>query len=228
MAMIDPNGQKKFERDPEEGNIPTGQYLCELSRVQETGPSAKFPGGNNRLVFEFTVVDPACPHLGGKKTVVFLGKTLLKSKEGRESNLVKWARMMGVVNPENGFDPDTLLGRRFMVMCEFAPGTNGEPGRAWARAAMASSGAPAPIAPNGAPIVNPPPASGTPDPNARWDYMNKDGKPVGGATTAELQQYITDNQLAIQNVRVKPAGAPPAQAKTADQWGFLSGDPVPW
>jgi hypothetical protein len=143
MAMITP-AESKFERDPEEGNFPTGVYNCRLTEVRETGPSANYPNGNPRLIFEFTVDEG--PYKG-KKTVAFIGKTLHKSKEGKESNLVKWARLMGVKNAEKGFDPDTLVGKVFQVMCELTDATGDKPARAWARTAMAISGAPLP--PNG-------------------------------------------------------------------------------
>jgi hypothetical protein len=218
MAMISPSEGKKFERDPQEGNIPTGLYLCELSRVQETGPSAKFPNGNPRLVFEFTILDGACK---GKKAVAFLGKTLLKNKEGRESNLVKWARMMGVPDPEKGFDPDGMLNKRFNVMIELTPGTNGEPPRGWARSVIAANN-PAPAAPpaSAPPGDGPPPDEATgPDPAAKWDYHDG-AKWVANQTTAEVQQSIVINGLMAQALWVRPAGS--KDAKKADDFGFTN------
>lgn len=175
MAMITPSEGKKFERDPEESNFPTGVYNCKLSRVEETGPSSKYPNGNPRIVFEFTVDDG--PYKG-KKAVAFIGKTLHKSKEGRESNLVKWARLMGVQSPENGFDPDTLIGKTFQVMCELTPGTDGKPGRAWARQAIAAN--------TGAPMTAPTPAAGT-----FFDISN--GKTVARKhSLEEVRQYLME------------------------------------
>jgi hypothetical protein len=235
--MIDPNDGKQRDRDPEEGNIPTGLYLCELSRVSEVAPSAKFPNGNPRLVFEFTLCDPNYPALRGKKAVTFLGKTLHKSKEGKESNLVKWARMMGVANPERGFDPDTLLNKRFNVMVELTPGTNGEPGRGWARQAMlavqqaAASPQPQPSltasgsASTSGTIGTPGPNAG--DPNARWDAH--DGAVVTlNKSSAEVQAIINECKCDANKIWVKPAGTPREQSKTADQYGFLNGSSIPW
>lgn len=234
MAMISPTEGKKFERDPEEGNFPTGVYICELSRVEEVGPGAKFPNGNNRLVFEFTV--SAGPH-AGKKAIAFLGKTLHKSQDGKESNLVKWARMMGVANPEKGFDPDSLLGKPFQVMCEFTAGTAGQPGRAWARTAITTATAtptlPAtPVAPapqagglgaNGMPAVVP-----TPDLNARWDYSDGTSRELN-RTTAEVMHFFATSGCDPRKIRVKPAGAPVGNAKTADLWGFgVKSEEAPW
>lgn len=240
--MITPEEGKKFERNPEEGNFPTGVYVCELSRVEETGPGAKFPNGNNRLVFEFTVLDPNFPQFGGKKAVAFLGKTLHKSKDGRESNLVKWARMMGVVTPERGFDPEMLLGKKYQVTCELTPGRDGQPARAWARTAIAL----APIGVASAASVAPPAAApvangvATPtssfaglDPHARWDAT--DGHDVmANKTTLEIQNFLTDNHVDSRVIKVKPAGAAPTLSRTAHEWGFISGKPgttleqIPW
>lgn len=235
MAFIDPKSGKAFERDPEEGNIPTGLYLCELTRVSETGPSAKFPGSNNRLVFEFTVNDPNHSHLNGKKAVTFVGKTLLKSKEGRESNLVKLARMMGVVNPENGFDPDSLIGRKFNVMIEYTPGTNGEAGRGWARSAMAA-GSPVANAANQTPPTSVAVAASTTGAayhagnlNARWDYSDGGDIRAANVLTGELQEFLTGNFCTKNAIRVKPAGSPPTAAKYAEEWGFTVLDSqIPW
>jgi hypothetical protein len=225
MAMISPSEGKKFERDPQEGNIPTGLYLCELSRVQETGPSAKFPNGNPRLVFEFTILDGACK---GKKAVAFLGKTLLKNKEGRESNLVKWARMMGVPDPEKGFDPDGMLNKRFNVMIELTPGTNGEPGRGWARSVIAANNA----APAQQSAMDAFFAGNTPpDPAARWDYSDGTNKLLD-QTTAQIRSALAESGIALAKVWLKPAGAPRETAKTAEAWGFgvaeTAAEPIPF
>lgn len=200
MAMISPTEGKSFERDPEEGNFPTGVYLCKLTRVEETGPGAKFPNGNNRLVFEFTVDEG---QYKGKTAIAFLGKTLHKSKDGRESNLVKWARMMGVRDPEKGFDPDTLVGKVFQVTCEYTPGTNGHAGRAWARTAIIASSAPASFA-------NSPTAGG------HWDYT--DGSTVvPNVSTADLRAFLSTSGIDPAKIRAKPHLAPGSAAKPCSE-----------
>jgi hypothetical protein len=154
MAMIMPTEGKGYDRDPEEGNYPTGMYVCVLTRVDEIDPSAKFPDGNRRLVFEFTLDDPNFPQFKGKKCAAFVGKTVFKSpKDGKESKLVTLARMMGVKEPEKGFDPDTLIGKKYHVMSEHLDG------RSWARQAVAIAGQPASPPPAAPPQQQPTPAA---------------------------------------------------------------------
>lgn len=213
--MITPNDEKKFERDPEEGNFPTGVYTCELSRSQETGPGAKYPGGNNRILFEFTVIGG---QYGGKKAIVLLGKTLHKSKDGRESNLVKWARMMGVANPESGFDPESLVGKRFQVTCEYTAGTNGQPGRAWARMAIATpqqSGA-AP-APHPHTTVSGADATG----GQLWDYSDgkKGPNTKSNQTTEQVIEFLDylAGETVVPVIRIRRSGSNEAPV-AADVW----------
>lgn len=216
--MIDPASQKKFERDPEDANIPTGLYTCELMRVQEIGPSPKFPGGNNRLVFEFALVAPSPTALRGKHACAFIGKTLLKNKEGRESNLVKWARMMGISNPEKGFDPDTLIGRKFNVMVEYTEGTGGESGRGWARSAILAQAAP--VVYDQIPGEGPPPEDvPAPDPLDRWDYHNGTAWQYG-ASTIDLSTFLAVDPARYGRIWVKVQGADNKTAKKANAWGF--------
>lgn len=230
MAMIEPGEGKKYERDPEEGNIPTGIYLAELTEVREVGPSKKYPDGNNRLVFEFTVVDPKFPKLGGKKACAFVGKTLFKNKEGRESALVKLARTMGVANPEKGFDPDALKGRRYSVMIEYTDGVNGEPGRGWVRNAMVAPDAPTFA---GKPDTGPTPDDAPPDDDltpgaaAKWDVY--DGKAKAWAlnkSTLEVQGTFDLSGGDPAAVYVRPHGT--KDSKRAIEYGFTSAGPIPY
>lgn len=71
------------------------------------------------------------------------------------------------------------------------------------------------------------------DPNARWDYS--DGAAVAvNQTTADVQAFFDQSKVEPTRIRVKPAGAPKEQAKTADQWGFRAAsteqqnDPIPF
>ena len=67
-----------------------------------------------------------------------------------------------------------------------------------------------------------------PDLNARWDYS--DGAVVErNRTTAEVMHFFATTSADPKAIRVKPAGSPPAAAKTADQWGFgAKAAEIPW
>jgi hypothetical protein len=70
----------------------------------------------------------------------------------------------------------------------------------------------------------------TPDLNARWDYKDADNK-VANATTAEVLHFFASTSADPKKIMVKPAGSPPAEAKTADAWGFTAGavqSQIPW
>jgi hypothetical protein len=128
MALIMPE-ERTFDRDPTEGQFPSGTYPMELSRVSEVGPSAKYPDSGPRLVFEFT--HPDGPYQG-KKAAQFVGKKLwVNPKLNKESGLVKLARQLGCPDPMKGFDPDAYVGKRFNVTCELTG--SGEEARAWVR-----------------------------------------------------------------------------------------------
>jgi hypothetical protein len=215
MALITPNDGKKFERDPEEGNFPTGVYTCELTRVEEIGPGAKFPEGNNRLVFEFTVREG---QYAGKKACAFLGKTIHTSKDGRESNLVKWARMMGAAKPELGFDPDTLVGRRFQVMCEFTSGTGDKPGRAWARQAVAQGQTTSYTPPQGTTTTQVTTGSHSAAP-ALWDVKDADGNMLFAQTGATVSAMVAAG-ASPDLLQMKPNKAGREAVKSAREYGF--------
>lgn len=74
------------------------------------------------------------------------------------------------------------------------------------------------------------PAAGVPyasNPNARWDLS--DGVTVSqNMTSAEVQDFFTEHKIDATKYKAKPAGAPRDQAKPADQYGFISGDQIPW
>lgn len=58
----------------------------------------------------------------------------------------------------------------------------------------------------------------------RWDYS--DGQNVvTNQTSAQVLQFITSNNLDPKTIRVKPAGAPRDQAKTAAEYGFMPAAP---
>jgi hypothetical protein len=98
MAVIMPE-EKKFDRDPAEGQFPSGTYYCKLDAIREVGPSPKFPDSGPRLVFDFVVADG--PH-AGKRTAQFCGKKLwsnpklnkerpFSSSPGSSGALTRWA-----------------------------------------------------------------------------------------------------------------------------------------
>ena len=164
MAMIEPKAAD--ERRADESRFPTGLYLVRLAEVREVGPSAKFPNGNNRLVFDFEVIDG--PYKG-KRSAIFVGKSIFRDpNSGKESNLVKLARSMGVLNPEKGFDPDSLIHKHFNAMCE--QDTSSPEGRTWVRSVIPAGG-PAPVAPAGGPPRPPRPGHG----EVRYWYAGPDG-----------------------------------------------------
>lgn len=186
MAMIEPKAAD--ERRADESRFPTGLYLVRLAEVREVGPSAKFPNGNNRLVFDFEVADG--PYKG-KRSAIFVGKSVFRDpKTGKESNLVKLARSMGVQNPEKGFDPDTLIHKHFNAMCE--QDTSSPEGRTWVRT----------VIPAGSPAAPTTPAGGPPRPPARpasaevlyW-YAGPDG---AGEPVAKNESGIRDLILAAE------------------------------
>lgn len=100
-----------------------GTFYCLLTGIDEIDPDKNYDSTKNRLVFEFTVVDRKVPHINGQKGVTIVTASVFKNrKTGQESNLVKLARSMGVVEPEKGFDPDMLLDKYYMVNFELHDG----------------------------------------------------------------------------------------------------------
>lgn len=112
-----------------------GTFYCLLTGIDEIGPDKNYDSTKNRLVFEFTVVDRKFPHLHGQKGVTIVTASVFKNKKtGQESNLVKLARSMGVVDPLKGFDPDMLLDKYYMVCFEL------HDGKAFAKTVMPAPG----------------------------------------------------------------------------------------
>jgi hypothetical protein len=221
MAMIAPKSQD--ERRVEESQFPTGMYLVKLAEVREVGPSAKFPNGNHRLVFDFEVADG--PYKG-KRSAMFVGKSLFRdSKSNKESNLVKLARSMGVVKPEEGFDPDLLVGKFFNAMCE--QDASSPDGRTWVRA-VTPAGAPAgqPTAPP-APGTKPPPpppkkpaAAPVPEPadDSKWQLYDDHAGEYLPKTGKEVRAWFYEKKIAPDAVHVCPEGSD--VVKPADEYGF--------
>ena len=202
MAVIMPEPDKAFDRDPTEGQFPSGTYYCKLDRVTEVGPSKKFPDSGNRLVFEFVIADG--PY-AGKKAASFVGKKLWSNpKLNKESGLLKLARQLGCPDPMKGFDPDSYLGKHFQVTCELT-GT-GADARSWVRfvtpAVAGSSPAANPPSPGG-----PPPRrtnAGTPAPAFYWVELG-DAEPTK-VPADKLRGFIDEKKLDARELQVCPAG----------------------
>jgi hypothetical protein len=65
------------------------------------------------------------------------------------------------------------------------------------------------------------------DPAARWDAS--DGAAVmPNLTSFEVQAFLNENKVPADRIRVKPAGGARELAKPANEYGFISGDVVPW
>jgi hypothetical protein len=120
MAFIKPS---RPQYDPKDDLRSSGQFYSVCSGVIELDPDPKYNSRKGRLAIEFTVVDPRFPHLRGKKTASVVGASVYKDpKTGKESKLVQIARMMGVVDPLKGFDPDVFLDKYYYVSCELHEG----------------------------------------------------------------------------------------------------------
>jgi len=218
MAMIEPKSQD--ERRVEESQFPTGMYLVQLKEVREIGPSAKFPNGNNRLVFDFEVADGP---FKGKRTAYFVGKTIFRdAKTGKESNLVKLGRSMGVSKSETGFDPDTLVGKHFNAMCEQDTAT--PDGRTWVRA-VTPAGAPGAGQPAAKPPAPPLPPGATksepaePADDSRWNVWDADTQSYLVMTGKEVRDFLLGQKMAPSAISVCPEGS--QDVKTADLHGFI-------
>lgn len=73
-------------------------------------------------------------------------------------------------------------------------------------------------------------SGGTPnagDPDARWD-MSDGAAVMPNQTSAEVQSFLTDGKIDAAKIRVKPAGAARELSRPANEYGFISGDVVPW
>jgi hypothetical protein len=201
MALIMPE-ERTFDRDPTEGQFPSGTYPMELSRVSEVGPSAKHPDSGPRLVFEFT--HPDGPYQG-KKAAQFVGKKLwVNPRLNKESGLVKLARQLGCPDPMKGFDPDAYVGKRFNVTCELTG--SGEEARAWVRfVTPAQIGAtPTATPPAGGPPPRPGRAPGKPAPAFYWVETNPDADPV---QVKDLRAWFAeDDKRDAHKVLVCPDG----------------------
>lgn len=111
--------------DPKDDLTQEGSFLCICTGTHDCDPDPKYPGSKDRLAIEFTVYAPGQAGLHGKKTALVVTQSIYKDpKTGQESNLLKIGRMMGIVNPEKGFDPDVFLDKYYMVHC--VRGTNGK------------------------------------------------------------------------------------------------------
>ena len=217
MAMILPE-ESKFERDPSEGQFPSGTYVCDLEAVREVGPSKKYPDSGNRLVFDFAVSDG--PYKG-KRAAQFVSKKLYSNpKQGKESGLVKLARQLGCPDPMKGFDPDQYIGKQFNVTVELT-GT-GDDARCWVRfVTPATPGGPAASPPAG----GPPPRRGTtnagkPGPAFYWLDLNPEADPVK-VEADKLRAYVDEHKLDARTLQVCPDGASEYKALVDFDSSFL-------
>jgi hypothetical protein len=220
MAVIMPE-EKKFDRDPTEGQFPSGTYYCKLDAVREVGPSPKFPDSGPRLVFDFLVADG--PH-AGKRTAQFCGKKLWSNpKLNKESALLKFARQLGCPDPMKGFDPDQYLGKPYQVTVELT-GT-GPDARAWVRfvtpaVAGSSANLGQPPASSGPPPRRGTTNAGKPAPAFYWVETNPDADPI---KVDDLRRFFTNGPGidAAKTVLVCPDGGDEWKAAADYDSGLL-------
>lgn len=109
--------------DPEQELRSSGTFVAELEDIRHCQSDPKYPGSKPRLAFCFRINAPGNPGAHNKYVVTIVTASIYSSKQtGKESNLVKLLRSMGIPNPEKGCDPDTLIGRNFVVICELWEG----------------------------------------------------------------------------------------------------------
>ena len=120
MSFIKPS---RPQYDPSQDLRSSGTFLCVCTGIHDVGPDPKYPESKDRLAIEFTVHAPGKPQIHGKKTASIIGKSIYRdAKTGKESNLLKLGRMMGITSPERGFDPDAFLDRWYHVQTEISNG----------------------------------------------------------------------------------------------------------
>ena len=157
------------------------------------------------------------------EAALFVGKTISKTREGKESNLVKLGRSMGVVEPEKGFDPDMLLGKFFMVVTEF------QDGRSWARNVFVENiVAPSPAAPKAPPPPPKRPAAPKAEPadDTRWQFhAGGEGVEWEEVSAKDIKAWLAANPTRADAAFVAPADGS-GEAKGWKEYGFA--DPLPY
>lgn len=112
MAFIKPSRE---QYKPELQLTIPGQYLCRCRSVTQGMPNPKYEGKTN-LAIEFEIQDDRIPKFRGQRVAIVCPESVYRDPTtGKESYLLQYARMMGVPNPEKGFDPETFIGKWYWV-----------------------------------------------------------------------------------------------------------------
>lgn len=203
--------------------MPDGKYLARFLGVtmREDEPGAKPRLGNDgkpmgpAMTWDFEIADG--PEQG-KKADKLTGR-LPTPKSGCGKMLV--AISDRVLKEGEKVNLDEFVGRFYRITV-IDNRVSDNPGPVLERTAVPPAQAPVSTT---ATIGNPGPNAG--DPNARWDAS--DGAAVMlNKSSAEVQAILNEAKAAATTIRVKPAGADRSLARTADQYGFINGDTVPW
>lgn len=128
MAMIRPSAP---QYKPEDDLQVAGQFMARCVAIRTGLPNKSFPNGKPNMAIEFVIDDDNYRKLKGKKTAIICTESVFRDPETRrESHLLAHARMMGHPEPEKGVDPETFIGKWYMIRVEQVDG------RCYVRTAM--------------------------------------------------------------------------------------------
>lgn len=122
-----------------------------------------------------------------------------------------------IVSTFLGDDPSTWVGRSVEI---YADPTIQMKGKITGGLRMRAPNRPGFMAGTGSDFSEPTPSAN--GQGEKWD-MSWNGTGKGGLTRMQVQQFIRDNKLFAQSVKVRPTGAGAGEVRTADEFGFADG-----
>lgn len=113
MGMIKPTVN---DYDPEMDLQECGEFVGQVTRVQQGLRSPQFEGSKPSVAIEFTVYAPDRPEINGKHVTFMAGESIYVSKtSGVPSRLLAFAQDAGYPAAERGIDPSWFQGRWFFL-----------------------------------------------------------------------------------------------------------------
>jgi len=113
MAFIRPT---VTDYDPQRELTKPGAYICECFAVKYGIKDRYDSGSKPRVAIMFRVHDMDTQGQNGQQVAIVCSETVYKNpKTGEKSHLLAHAELMGVADAENGFDPDSFIGKLYTV-----------------------------------------------------------------------------------------------------------------
>lgn len=104
--------------DPADDLTQPGTYLATCVAVKGDIPHRKYPA-QKQIAIRFALCDPTQPQYNGKYVAIVCTQSLWRQKSGdKVSALVAYLRQAGFASPENGCDPEKMVGHDYVVMVE--------------------------------------------------------------------------------------------------------------